>query len=182
MNVEQLLARLASLPSDLVLRPGFVGFHSWRGNYSCVAYKPGEATVAETAKVVRESVGQAIYGYKGGTYTVGLETDAYVTEDSGAYDGDADCSEVWWARVVTESTLGAEIAKLRAERKPLLALLKAAREHHKWCLYSLEMHPGPDGRDWPIQDFEEWEKKNKARWDACNLGPSLAGCEGIETP
>lgn len=78
--------------------------------------------------------------------------------------------------------LRAENERLNAERALLLAVLKAAREHQRWCLYSLEMPDGPHGRDWPNQDFEDWEKKNKSRWDACRLGPPLSDCEGIETP
>lgn len=85
-------------------------------------------------------------------------------------------------RVAEIAKLRAENERLNAERALLLAVLKAAREHQRWCLYSLEMPTGPDGRKGPTLDFEEWEKKSKARWDACKLGPPLSDCEGIETP
>ncbi len=81
--------------------------------------------------------------------------------------------------------LTAAIEKLRAERADLLALLKAAREHHLRCLGDVAMIDGdppiPD-LDAPDEDFVEWEKKHRARIRKSNLGPPLERCSGIETP
>ena len=81
--------------------------------------------------------------------------------------------------------LRAEITKLRAERENLLALLKAAREHHRRCLGDMariDGDPPIPNRDVTDEDFEEWEKKHRARIRKSNLGPPLERCSGIETP
>lgn len=67
----------------------------------------------------------------------------------------------------------------------LLALLKAAREHHRRCLGDMariDGDPPIPSRDVTEEDFEEWEKIDRARIERCNLGPPLERCKQIETP
>lgn len=75
-----------------------------------------------------------------------------------------------------------ELRTVEAERALLLAVLKAAREHHAYCWGDLEPYPDIPARDRPLEEHEEWSKKDDARRAGCSLGPPLSDCEGIETP
>ncbi len=49
--------------------------HSWRGNYSEIAFEPiGKTTVRSMLSEAKECVGKTFEGYKGGRYTATLET------------------------------------------------------------------------------------------------------------
>lgn len=63
--------------------------HSWRGSYDELAFQPcGETTVAEMLRVAKSCVGYTFQGWKGGDYTMGLETPINIEYEGEYTDGD----------------------------------------------------------------------------------------------
>jgi hypothetical protein len=76
MNLSELIARLAVLPSSLRIvflhQP-----HSYRGYYERLAFEIDESrqmAVSEALDLCRALVGTEMSGYKGGTYRIGDKT------------------------------------------------------------------------------------------------------------
>ena len=75
MFLKELIDFLAERDPAIVARIGFHDPHSYRGDYSELAFEPLEnATVGEMLKSAKSALGKTYQGYKGGSYTMGEYT------------------------------------------------------------------------------------------------------------
>lgn len=75
MKLGDLITLLEKFPADKKVSQGFGNPHSWRGAYAELAFEPiGETTVGEMLAAAKEAVGQTYTGWKGGDFTMGLDT------------------------------------------------------------------------------------------------------------
>lgn len=81
MELSDLIDRLKQLPQDRVIAHGFDNPHSWRGDYSQLAFEPADhVTVGEMLKCAIAAKGASYEGWKGGTYQMSDYTDVYLAE------------------------------------------------------------------------------------------------------
>lgn len=81
MTLDELIVALAKADRDLVVAHGFGSPHSYRGDYSEVAFEPAEnVTVGSMLDYARSADGKTFTGYKGGEFTMGGWTDCYLAE------------------------------------------------------------------------------------------------------
>lgn len=87
MNLRTLIERLERLPADLVFPHGFGAAHSYRGYYEQLAFTPKDnVTVAEMLAEARKADGSTHHGWKGGQYTMDLDTPVHVAESGDCCD------------------------------------------------------------------------------------------------
>jgi len=87
MTLGQLIERLEREDAGRVLSMGLAHPHSYRGYYSQLAFEPiGPVSVGEMLAQARSANGATFHGYKGGEYTMDLDTPVWVA----AY---GDCGE-----------------------------------------------------------------------------------------
>ncbi len=70
MYLDQLIERLEKEPNQSkVIKLGFHEAHSWRGDYSELAFEPKEnAIVSEMLTEAKNALGKTFEGYKGGDF------------------------------------------------------------------------------------------------------------------
>ncbi len=91
MTLQQLIDRLKDNQDAGVLVNGFDSYHSWRGDYSEIAFRPAKnVDVGVMLEVATNALGDTIHGYKGGEYEVYPSTECYLTYSSGEYGGNDD--------------------------------------------------------------------------------------------
>lgn len=117
MTLGELIDALKACKQDAVVYFDFCGtaptnFDSWRGNYAelAIGWKAGPPhpgpTVADVLSKARACDGATFEGYKGGEYTMGLQTPISV-DNWGRY---TECAlvgvrDLWWRVILlTEST------------------------------------------------------------------------------
>jgi hypothetical protein len=75
MTLRDLIARLEAEDQDLLCPRGFRNPHSYRGHYRELSFDPWpNVTVAEMLAAARSADGATYQGWKGGDYTMGLDT------------------------------------------------------------------------------------------------------------
>lgn len=86
MTLGQLIALLEACNPCIYITNGFSSPHSYRGYYDELAFEPAEdVSVAEMLETAKSAVGKIFQGYKGGEYTMDLDTLVHV-----AYYGTSD--------------------------------------------------------------------------------------------
>jgi hypothetical protein len=81
MTLGELIVFLEGLPERAQLSPGFDDVGSYRGWYECLAFAPCMTRAAgEMLALARAQVGATHYGYKGGKYRMGLDTECYMAQ------------------------------------------------------------------------------------------------------
>lgn len=79
--LEELIAALEAEDPAVALPLGFTNPHSWRGDYSQLAFEPAaNVTVGAMLADARSALGATYDGWKGGEYTMGRYTDCYLAE------------------------------------------------------------------------------------------------------
>lgn len=80
-TLGEVIDRLLQLDRGMVIEDGFGDPHSWRGDYAQLAFRPKKgATVAEMLAAAKSAIGETYEGWKGGEYTMGLETPCHLAE------------------------------------------------------------------------------------------------------
>jgi hypothetical protein len=80
MKLGALIALLERLPPSMPVGLGHA--HSWRGNYSQLAFAPNpEATASHALTQARRAVGRTFEGWKGGDYTMDEDTLCWVSPE-----------------------------------------------------------------------------------------------------
>lgn len=83
MYLPELIEELKKHDKDKVIKKGFSSPHSWRGDYSELAFEPEEnTTVGAMLKCAEDSLGKTFTGYKGGEFKMGEYTEVYLAEYS----------------------------------------------------------------------------------------------------
>ncbi len=75
MKLRQVIAALEALPQDFIASEGFGAADSYRGSYDQIAFTPvRNVSVAFMLAHARAANGRTFTGYKGGEYTMDLDT------------------------------------------------------------------------------------------------------------
>lgn len=81
MTLGELISALAAEDPGMVLPLGFTHPHSYRWDYSELAFEPtANVTVGETLTAARSALGATFQGWKGGEYTMGPYTGCHLAE------------------------------------------------------------------------------------------------------
>lgn len=87
MKLGELIKHLESLPQKTVLKKGIHEPHSYRGDYSCLAFEPCEnQKVKDCLRIVRGCLSCDFIGYKGGLYVMTKDTTCHLSEYGEAED------------------------------------------------------------------------------------------------
>ena len=79
IRLNKLIEHLEGIDQNAIVCDGFGEPSSYRGYYNCVAFHPvNVTTVGEMLKHARSAVGKTFTGYKGGEFTMNLETPCYI--------------------------------------------------------------------------------------------------------
>lgn len=79
MTLGELIEELEKYPSNQVVAMGFSDPHSYRGDYSNLAFEPIEnTTVGEMLSEAKDALGSRFEGYKGGEFKMTEYTDVYI--------------------------------------------------------------------------------------------------------
>lgn len=81
MYLIELIEFLEKQDQDIIVPMGFNNPHSYRGDYSCLAFEPKKnVTIGDMLKDARKSIGSIHRGWKGGDYIMSEYTDVYLAE------------------------------------------------------------------------------------------------------
>ncbi len=81
MILKELITYLEKKDPAIVLPYGFSRPHSWRGDYSQLAFEPKQnVSVDAMLRDARSALGATYTGYKGGGFTMGDYTDVYLAD------------------------------------------------------------------------------------------------------
>ena len=87
MTLGEYISLLEDYPRDLEVKKGLGNPHSWRGNYTELAFEPVEnTTVGQMLDEARSAVGATMEGYKGGQYLMDEGTTIHI-DPYGSYTG-----------------------------------------------------------------------------------------------
>lgn len=88
-TLGELAARLRTIDPDQRLATGFEGPMCYRGYYDNVAFSPrNDVTVGYVLSEVDSAVGATFEGYKGGLYTMTVDTLCWIATDEADADGE----------------------------------------------------------------------------------------------
>lgn len=88
MTLGELIAALEAHDREKVAARGFTNPHSWRGNYSELAFEPARnVTVGDMLRDARSALGATYQGWKGGDFEMGEYTDCWLASE-GYGDGE----------------------------------------------------------------------------------------------
>lgn len=91
IQLGELIVRLetaVAVNPEAVMSIGLGEAHSFRGDYSCVAFAyVGTGTVSEALESAKAAVGASFRGYKGGSFTMSEATYCYVAMGEGIARG-----------------------------------------------------------------------------------------------
>jgi len=89
MNLGEYISYLETKPPETVVKLGLGNPHSWRGIYAELAFEPVEnTTVGKMLEEAKDAVGTTYTGWKGGDYTMGLDTQVHIEYKGNYSDGD----------------------------------------------------------------------------------------------
>lgn len=81
MILQELIECLERLDPNKTIPRGFNKPHSYRGDYSQLAFEPAKnITIGEMLNCAKEAHGTTYEGYKGGKYKMEDYTDVYIAE------------------------------------------------------------------------------------------------------
>jgi hypothetical protein len=87
LGLGKLIARLEREHPSRVLPLGFANPHSWRGDYSELAFEPVEnILIGDVLKAALSALGATFQGYKGGEYTMGEYTACWLDREGESGD------------------------------------------------------------------------------------------------
>lgn len=110
MTLDELIARLERADPEKVLPIGFHNPHSYRGDYSQLAFEPAaNVKVADMLSDARRALGATYEGWKGGDYKMDGYVDVHLN-----YEGDSGDGEL--TTLLLEYMLG-ETPELPKERR-----------------------------------------------------------------
>lgn len=85
MTLGELIAALEAADPTLVVERGFNNPHSYRGYYEDLAFEPASnITVGEMLDAARSADGATYTGWKGGEFTMGSDTDVWLSLEGDA--------------------------------------------------------------------------------------------------
>lgn len=88
MTLGHLIRELEARPQDRAVAVGFGNPHSYRGDYSELAFEPVHSTtIGQMLAAAREALGATYQGYKGGYYTMSEYTPCWLAME-GHSDGE----------------------------------------------------------------------------------------------
>jgi hypothetical protein len=79
MTLGEVIKQLEGVENKAAVLPfGFTRPHSYRGYYECLAFVPTkDVTAADMLAAARMAVGTIYDGWKGGEFSMGLDTECY---------------------------------------------------------------------------------------------------------
>jgi hypothetical protein len=81
MKLGELIRFLGLFESDRQCTHGFCNPHSYRGFYNKLAFEPCDSMAVKSLREMAESAVESTYsGYKGGEYTMTLNTSVYLAD------------------------------------------------------------------------------------------------------
>lgn len=81
MFLKELIEELEKHGPSKVVKLGFSTPHSWRGDYSQLAFVPTKnVTVGEMIRCAKEALGSTYTGWKGGEFTMDEYSSVYLAE------------------------------------------------------------------------------------------------------
>lgn len=88
MTLGQLIGALKTVKDkSRTMSKGFRNPHSWRSMYQELAFEPAEnVTVLEMLQAAEGAVNKTFQGYKGGDFTMTLETPIHISHEGESYD------------------------------------------------------------------------------------------------
>lgn len=123
MHLSELIERLDRLDHATVFPHGFYRPHSYRGDYSQLAFVPrSDVSVADMLASAREANGKTYTGWKGGEFTMGDYTDVYLAQVG-------ECGEQLTAQFFDQL----ELIRLRAENAKLAAEVERLKLSDEEC-------------------------------------------------
>jgi hypothetical protein len=82
MTLDELITALEAEDPDRILPLGFTHPHSYRGEYTELAFEPiANVTIGAMLADARSAKGSTYQGHKGGDYTMDGYTDCWLAED-----------------------------------------------------------------------------------------------------
>ena len=122
MRLKELIRMLEKADPSTAVKNGFCGAHSYRVYDEQLAFEPVEnTTIGEMLECAKGAVDQTFTGYKGGEYTMSLDTNTWLSE-RGKGGSDIDVSMVLdWVesvppppeRLVVKEVYASDVESLR---------------------------------------------------------------------
>lgn len=79
MKLKTIISLLEKFPESQYVEQGFGNPHSWRGSYDELSFEPVDnTTVGEMLQAAKSAVGETYQGWKGGDYTMTLDTEVNI--------------------------------------------------------------------------------------------------------
>ena len=111
MKLGQLIKQLESIPQDLPVYYDFCDLiptklDSWRGSYAELALgfdqpNGNNVNVEELLKECRSAIGKTFEGYKGGNYTMNVETRVWISNyGEGSHTGISHITDEDWCAII----------------------------------------------------------------------------------
>lgn len=89
LTLGEVITALSAHDPDKRLKVGFRHPHSWRGDYSELAFEAAEnVTVRDMLDEAKTAVGTTFQGWKGGDYTMDADTFVWLVREEGTSDGE----------------------------------------------------------------------------------------------
>ena len=90
MTLKDLIKELEKHDPKKVVPIGFHHPHSYRGDYSELAFEPKEnTTVGEMLQAAKSALGATFTGWKGGDFTMDEYTRCYISIEGTSWDSDS---------------------------------------------------------------------------------------------
>lgn len=87
LSLGQLVERLAAVDPALVVPLGFANPHSFRGDYSELAFEPvADIRVGDMLDAARSAVNATFSGYKGGDYLMTENASCWIADEGSSSD------------------------------------------------------------------------------------------------
>lgn len=166
MYLSELIERLDRLDHATVFPHGFYEPHSYRGDYSQLAFVPkSDVSVADMLASAREARGKTYTGWKGGEFTMGDYTDVYLAQIG-------DCGEQLTAQFFDQL----ELVRLRAENTKLAAEVERLNKQCPcWCHSETQradlrelLDAAEKERDEAIATLTEVKTERDTQWTLAN--------------
>lgn len=93
MTLGEYIEKLESMDPEIAVEVGLGNPHSWRGNYSELAFETvPNTTIGEMLDEAKSALGKTFYGYKGGKFRMSKYSDVHVDNND---QGDSLALELW---------------------------------------------------------------------------------------
>jgi hypothetical protein len=79
MTLQELIDKLSECDPSTILGRGFDNPHSYRGDYTAIAFEPAlNVSIGKMLKCAEESINRSFCGWKGGEFVMYPETEVYL--------------------------------------------------------------------------------------------------------